>query len=123
MLKVTDPPSPHWFFVCHLFYATTKNATMFYALPPTNFEIYMPPTFIQLEYFCLSNKNSKLRKVYRHFWQAFFIARHLFMPTLFMPPSRKLKSLRHTLFMPTSQSLCYSSYATKGVAYKKWGVA
>ena len=58
MLKVTELPSPSLVLICHLFYATNKikNATMFYAPPPTNFEIYMPPTFIHLEYLSFKQK-------------------------------------------------------------------
>ena len=114
----------------------------FFMPPPKNSRFFMPPCFMpppeifmppflchppvlkslchpflcHLDYFYVSKKKLKFTKVYRHFKHNFFIASHFFMPPLFMPPSRKLKSLCHPLFMPPSKSLCHPFYATPGVA-------
>ena len=118
MLKVTELPSPSLVLICHLFYATNKikNATMFYAPPPTNFEIYMPPTLFTLN-ISLSNKNLKLRKVYRHFRQAFFIAHHLFRPTLFSHPQEN-----RSLYNKPFYCQPHNPYATRFMPPRGWRI-
>ena len=85
----------HWggghcfFFLCHLFYATPKNfsnfyATLFYAtpknfmppfiMPPPNFEMFMPPFFMPPWIFLVSKKNSKFRGYIDTFSTLFFLA-------------------------------------------------
>ena len=85
-------------------------------MPPPNFEnVYATFLYATLIIYVVQ-KETQIQEGILTFLAHFLMTQKFFMIRLFMPPSKKMKSLCHPPFMPPTKSLCHHFYATLGVA-------
>ena len=135
----STPPPPHWFFfLCHLFYATPKKfsnfyATLFYAtpeifmpplfMPPPNFKMFMPPFFMPRWIFLCFQEKSEIQEGISTFLAHFFHSPQFFYATPFYATLKKIEIFMPPPFYATLKILMPPFLCHPGGGIKKGGVA